>query len=212
LAQTAPKKTTGAKTSITGPIQFDWRKEWKKRVKPHLQNPFVDLALNFGMILCDRGWNPGDAPYLVGAIGFRPSAPRKGTLDWYRPLRRCHFISFFSLLIGVINYPELEWRIVSGRCHTVPVGYDKDGEPRVVMDILLFERYTAEESIEFALRGEPTPCPVWQHIFRTFEVDFASACREALANQDKHPPEHYLAPAMARLADYLIATLIKRVG
>ena len=44
------------------------------------------------------------------------------------------------MAIGVINYPKLRWKFVSGRCHTVPVGYDENGQPRVVMDILCSTR------------------------------------------------------------------------
>ena len=54
------------------------------------------------------------------------------------------------MAIGVINYPKLRWKFVPGRCHTVPVGYDENGQARVVMDILLFEDMTADESIRFA--------------------------------------------------------------
>ena len=36
--------------------------------------------------------------------------------------------------------------------HTVPVGYGPDGSPKVVMDILLFDSMTAQESIAQAMR------------------------------------------------------------
>ena len=56
------------------------------------------------------------------------------------------------MAIGVLNHPSLDWRFVSGDLHTVPVGYGPDGDPQVVMDILLFERMSAEESIAHAMK------------------------------------------------------------
>src|SRR5262249_55579947 len=64
-----------------------------------------------------------------------------------QPLNRCHYIAFFTMAIGVLNYPDLDWKFLSGDAHTVPVGYDAQGNPRVVMDILWFDYFTAEESI-----------------------------------------------------------------
>jgi hypothetical protein len=40
----------------------------------------------------------------------------------------------------------------SGDLHTVPVGYGPDGKPEVVMDILLFEGMTAEQSLALATK------------------------------------------------------------
>jgi hypothetical protein len=100
------------------------------------------------MTLCDPDWQPGWAPYQFGRCNTRRAVP--GKLSWYQPVGRCHYIAFFSMAIGVLNYPDLDWRFVSGTQHTVPVGYGPDGRPRVVMDILLFGRRTADESIQLA--------------------------------------------------------------
>jgi hypothetical protein len=59
-----------------------------------------------------------------------------------------HYIAYFSMSIGIMNYPDLGWRFLTGDLHTVPVGFDGGGQPRMVMDILLFDRMTATESIE----------------------------------------------------------------
>lgn len=93
-----------------------------------------------------------------------------GKLSWYQPFGRCHFIAFFSMAIGVLNYPSLEWRFISGDLHTVPVGFDDDKNPRVVMDILLFDMNTAEESIAFAMK-EVDCAPEakgWNEAFQAF--------------------------------------------
>jgi hypothetical protein len=66
------------------------------------------------------------------------------------------------------------------------------------MDILLFDKHTAEESIEFALR-EKDPDAELEEDFRAFETDVVPAIREALANKDKHPPEHYLKSLLRRI-------------
>jgi hypothetical protein len=147
-AKTAKKPTpqpSGGNLDFRKPMQFNWRRHWSKKVAPYLQEPLVQIALDHGMSLLDPTWQAGDAPCAYGAIGFKRIV--NGKLSWYQPLNRCHHISFFSMAIGVLNYPELDWRFVSGDLHTVAVGYDAEGRPRVVMDILLFDHMTAEESL-----------------------------------------------------------------
>ena len=49
----------------SGPIQFDWRRNWKKRVEPLLGSPLVQGALNLGMSMLDpdwRAWRPTTSP------------------------------------------------------------------------------------------------------------------------------------------------------
>ena len=131
------------------PVQFDWRRHWARKVAPHLADPLVRASLDLGMLLLDPGWRSGDAPYLLGdgTPGAPPAEP--GTLAWHRPFGRCHWIAFFAMAAGVRNYPRLDWRFVSGDLHTVPVGYQGD-EPRVVLDILLFDALSAEGSLALA--------------------------------------------------------------
>jgi hypothetical protein len=129
-------------------IQFDWRRNWKKKVVPHLQDEPVQAALDAGMILCDSTWKRGDAPWEYGAVNGREGV--EGKLSWYQPAGRCHFIAPFSHAIGQIIYPDLSWKIVSNNRHSVAVGMAPDGTPRVVMDILNFSWFSAEMSMEFA--------------------------------------------------------------
>lgn len=126
-------------------IQFDWRRHWKNKVEPFLQHELVQKALELGMGMFDSSWKSGDAPYLSG----NPSGERpvRGKLSWYRPTGRCHWIAFFSMAIGVLNFPELDWQFLTGDLHTVPVGFDAEGQPRVLMDLLLFDQHSAEECI-----------------------------------------------------------------
>jgi hypothetical protein len=134
------------------PTQFNWRRHWRKRVVPHLDKECVQCWLEFGMQLLNRSWRCGDPPYLLGDGAQDTGEVQPGTLRWYQPVMRCHWIAFFSLAIGALNYPRLDWQVVTGDLHTVPVGYGPDGSPRVVMDILLFDAMTAGESIAHAQR------------------------------------------------------------
>lgn len=129
-------------------MQFDWRRHWSKKVAPHLGKEVVQVALDLGMSLLDPGWCRGDAPWVLGAIPSTWTRVVTGKLTWYQVWGRCHWIAFFSMAVGVLNYPDLDWRFVSGDLHTV--GYGEDGKPKVVMDILLFDDMSAEVSIAHA--------------------------------------------------------------
>ncbi len=133
-------------------IQFNWCRQWRKKVAPHLDDELVQISLDLGMKMLNRNWKRGDPPYLLGAIPLDRCRVVTGKLSWYQVWNRCHWIAFFSMAIGVLNYPHLDWRFLSGDLHTVPVGYGPDGRPRVVMDILLFDRMTAEESMAHAMK------------------------------------------------------------
>ena len=135
-------------------IQFNWSRHWKKKVEPHLDTPLVRASVELVMKDLDPIWAWDDGPHAVGRGRWNGQRVTKNKLSWYQPWGRCHWISFFSCAIGVLNYPELDWHFISGHCHTVPVG-NWNGEHRVVMDILNFKRMTAEESIAHAQRLPP---------------------------------------------------------
>jgi len=151
--------------------------------------------------MVDPKWAPGDPPYR---LGDEPRRARKGTLEWYQPRRLCHAIAYFAMAIGVINYPKLRWKFLSGLCHTVPVGYDESGQPRVVMDILLFDDMTAEESIRFALLRKHS---VKQILFTGFATKVVPAIRKTLASKE---PASY-EPCRQALLAYL-SRWIKRAA
>ena len=144
---------------------------------PHLHKELVQGSLDLGMRLLDPHWRRGDPPYLLGREPWRRATP--GKLSWYRPWGCCHWIAFFSMAIGVLNYPRLDWRFVSGDLHTVPVGYGPDGKPAVVMDILLFEGMTAEQSLALAtqkVNGAPA-AGGWDQGFQMFTSTLVPALR-----------------------------------
>jgi hypothetical protein len=88
------------------------------------------------------------------------------------------------MAIGVLNYPRLDWRFVSGDLHTVPVGCGADGKPAVVMDILLFEGMTAEQSLALArekVNGAPAAAG-WEEGFRLFVGLLVPALRAVAGN------------------------------
>jgi hypothetical protein len=74
------------------------------------------------------------------------------------------------MAIGVLNYPRLDWRLVSGDLHTVPVGCEAEGKPAVVMDILLFEGMTAEQSLALATEkvNGAASAKGWEECFKIF--------------------------------------------
>src|SRR5262249_2122005 len=108
--------------------QFNWRRSWRKRVEPHLEQPLVRKSVDIGMTMYDMSWTENDGPHSIGDGRRLGQRVVKGELSWYQPWGRCHWISFFACAIGVLNYPELDWHFISGDCHTVPVG-SWNGEP-----------------------------------------------------------------------------------
>jgi hypothetical protein len=158
-------------------VQFNWRRHWPKKVAPHLDKELVQASLDLGMTLLDPQWRRGDPPYLLGREPGRRAIP--GRLSWYQPSGCCHWIAFFSMAIGVLNYLRLDWRFVSGDLHTVPVGCGADGKPAVVMDILLFEGMSAEQSLALAtekVNGAPA-AGGWQEGFKMFTKTMVPALR-----------------------------------
>jgi hypothetical protein len=174
----APEGVAGGKKVV----QFNWRRHWKNKVAPHLNKELVQASLDLGMMLLDDNWRRGDPPYLLGREPWRRAVP--GKLSWYRPWGRCHWIAFFSMAVGVLNYPKLDWRFVGGDLHTVPVGYGPDGRPAVVMDILLFEGMTAEESLALATKklAGAKPAKGWAEGFKLFKSTMVPALRAVATN------------------------------
>ena len=164
-------------TAPTTPIQFDWRKHWDKKVKPHLHNPFVEFALDLGLNMAEPTWNPGDPPYRAGRDW--PRRPREGRAVLVSAWRQVSRNLILCDGDRRDQYPELDWKFISGRFHTVVVGYDHRGHAQVVLDILWFDESTAEESIEFAQGMREHAA--WQRTFAFFETDVAAAVREAFA-------------------------------
>jgi hypothetical protein len=120
----------------------------------------------------------------------------KGKLSWYQPVGRCHWIAFFSCAVGAVVYPHLRWDIVTGDLHTVAVGYDAAGDAAVVMDILLFDRISAEESLRLARREVDGIAPSdMDECFKIF-VDYLSLARDAYVTpnpQSRHRLRQWVA-------------------
>lgn len=179
------KETTLAARKI---IQFDWRRHWRRKVAPHLNKEVVQVSLDVGMMMLDPKWKRGDPPYLLGDTPPHRTRVMPGKLSWYRPWRQCHGIAFFSMAIGVLNDPHLDWNFLSGDLHTVPVGSGRDGQ-QVVMDILLFDSMTAEESIELATKkvDHAPACNGWDEVFEAFVSNMVPIIRDAACHVRQEP-------------------------
>ena len=161
------------------PKVFNFRRHWSKKVKPHLFNEKVQFALDCGMeevmdswkfeakITTDEQfealdehmkarftWVKGSPPYHKTSSDYwlYHRKPLEHSVGWYQCLHACHWISYFCIELGVKIYPELDWYIVSGRRHSVAVGF-KYGQPYMIFDILNFEHMTAEHILDFADRN-----------------------------------------------------------
>lgn len=159
------------------PKVFNFRKHWSKKVKPYLFHKDVQNALNIGMEeLVDSWrheakitdekfkeldeyrkewytWTPNSPPYLKTSSDYWcfHRTPKEHSVGWYQCMHCCHWICYFCCELGEKIYPELGWYIVSGRRHSVAVGF-KYGQPYMIFDILNFEHMSAENILDFADR------------------------------------------------------------
>lgn len=131
--------------------QYDFSRNWRKRISPLLDKPEVVRALIMGMMLQGDDYKPGNPPWLHGRGPLNGQRAKEGCLSWYQPWGRCHFIAPFSWALGRELFPELRWGFITSDAHTVAIGYDGQWEsPELVLDILLFRENTAQESLDFA--------------------------------------------------------------
>ena len=154
-AWTSELPTTDSQ-SITGPVttvpkRFDFARHWRQKIVPLLDDPDVLRCLTLGLKLHDIDYEEGDPPWHLGRGSLNGQRAKQGCLSWYQPWGRCHHIAPFCWAMGKKLYPELEWGFISGKFHTVVIGYLDDWkEPEWVMDILLFREQTVQESLELA--------------------------------------------------------------
>lgn len=149
MSSKCAKRTTRLTKSLRQPpLQFNFKEHWEE-IKPHLNSKSVFFALEVGMKILNPKREIGEPPWLEGGVGDgQEGVP--GELSFYQPLGRCHWIAPFAWAIGKKLYPDLLWGFLTSQSHTVAVGL-VDGEMKVVMDILNFDRMTAEESIELVM-------------------------------------------------------------
>lgn len=146
--------------------QYDFSRNWRKKIAPLLNDDDVVSVLALGLRLGDDEYTTGDPPWLYGFPHRR--RPREGCLSWYQPKAHCHYIAPFSWALGRKLYPELKWGFITSDRHTVVIGWEADWrEPVWVMDILLFQRKTAQQSLAFA------QLPGWR-FYRSLETYAAS--------------------------------------
>lgn len=133
--------------------QFDFSRNWRKRIKPLLNDPLVEKSLALGMTFLDHRYRPGMPPCLFGRLGH---LGRPNTVSWYQPEGRCHHIAPFAWALGRRLYPTLNWGFLSGPLHTVVIGSKADWKhSEWVMDILNFRELSATQSLSLAQVGTP---------------------------------------------------------
>jgi len=133
------------------PKKFNFSRQWKSKIVPHLDDPDVETALTLGLKLRDINYSEGDPPWLCGRGILNGQEATKGSLSWYQPWGRAHHIAPFCWALGQKLYPELKWGFVSGDKDTVVAGWSEDHErPVWVMDILRFRERSAQESLDVA--------------------------------------------------------------
>jgi len=156
------------------PKVFNFRKHWSKKVKPYLFHKDVQYALDIGMeelmeswrleakisdedlekdeyIKYRFTWTKGSPPYHKTSSDYwcYHRKPLKHSVGWYQCRHCCHWICYFCIELGKKIYPQLDWYIVSGRRHSVAVGFKYD-QPYMIFDILNFEDMSAENILDFA--------------------------------------------------------------
>ena len=125
------------------PIQFDFAANWDTLVRPHLNDPDVQDALDEGMqdyydtIYAyhtngkpkkriegeKRIWKRGDPPCNLAKLVYSSDElPSSEELAWYQPWGGCHFIAPFVLALGKKIYPHLNWELMSSDRHTIAIG------------------------------------------------------------------------------------------
>ena len=131
--------------------QFNFARNWRKKVAPHLSDSDVVNALTQGLRLFHPGYMEGDPPWLLGCGPSKGQKARRGCLSWYQPWGLSIPIAPFCWAIGRTIYPQLKWGFVVSSRHSVVIGYEDDWRlPKWVLDILCFQHISAAVSIELA--------------------------------------------------------------
>jgi hypothetical protein len=77
-------------------------------------------------------------------------APKPDTLEWFQCLAGCHRLAPFALELGKRMFPRGNWKLMTGAYHSVAYCTDPVGNIKILFDILLFDKMTATEIIDFA--------------------------------------------------------------
>lgn len=150
------------------PKVFNFRRHWKHKVKPYLFDEEVQNALNYGMEEMMENWRldadltnkhvkerctwiKGSPPYYKTSSDYwlHHRKPMDHSVGWYQCVHGCHWICYFCKELGKRIYPNLIWKILKSKRHSVAVGF-KDSKPYIIFDILNFEHMSAENILDFA--------------------------------------------------------------
>lgn len=142
-------------------FNFDDPGQWAL-VKPHLDHPSVQAALDLGMLeMCENdpacaGRDPRDPPWTLtptacwwkiiesrlkeaglASASWPKVAPKPGTADWYRVIGGDRWIAPWCAAIGRLVYPNLKWFVIrDGDGHCTAWGRPRGKSGGVIMDLL----------------------------------------------------------------------------
>lgn len=132
-----------------GPLDNDSTNHWALRC-----NELLDEAIESGEI--EFEWPEDDDVEAMGQALQKHSElasqfyPKPDSLEWYQLHNAGHYLAPWQRALGRRIFPELVWKIMTGDFHSTAYGTDKDGEIKIIFDILSFEieGWTATEIIE----------------------------------------------------------------
>jgi hypothetical protein len=81
---------------------------------------------------------------------FSGFLPQPDTFEFYQLQGGCHFLAQWLTALGRGVFPDLVWKTLKGPRHSLACGTDKDGNIRILFDILQFQRMSAQQILKFA--------------------------------------------------------------
>lgn len=82
--------------------------------------------------------------------------PKRGTIEFYQPFGRCHWIAPWATALGRLMFPNLLWRIRESELHSLSVGSDASGA-RQLLDPLNFDTFDAVSLWRWSDPVDPRP-------------------------------------------------------
>ena len=137
------------KSKIRKPKQFNFERNWEKKIAPLLDDPDVVQALDLGLRFYQSEFYE-EAPANLRGYPLSPERrAARESLWWYQSWENSHWLAPFCWALGKKLYPQLKWGFASSSFHTVAIGWSEDWEkPERVLDILEFQSWSGQYSLD----------------------------------------------------------------